>query len=116
MNQPDALQRELRRAAAAVDSSPPEFTRAADAAGLLDVSYATTDSPLGTLLLAATPAGLVRLAYIDFEQEDAVLAELAERVSPRVLAVARKLDQPRRELEQYFTGGRHAFDVRLTGS
>jgi methylated-DNA-[protein]-cysteine S-methyltransferase len=113
MNQPDALQRELRRAAAAVDSSPPEFTRAADSAGLLDVSYATTDSPVGSLLLAATPAGLVRIAYIDFEREDAVLAELAELVSPRVLAVARKLDQPRRELEQYFTGGRHAFDVPI---
>ncbi len=112
MTQRQALERELRRAAA-VDSSPPEFTRAAETAGLLDVAYATTDSPLGTLLLAATGAGLVRLAYADFEHEDAVLAELAARVSPRVLAVPRKLDEPRRELEQYFSGGRRAFELPI---
>jgi methylated-DNA-[protein]-cysteine S-methyltransferase len=113
MTQPEALERELRRAAAAVDSSPPEFTRAADQAGLVDIAYATTDSPLGPLLLAATPAGLVRLAYVDFEQQDEVLEELAARVSPRVLAVPRKLDEPRRELEQYFVGGRHTFGVPI---
>jgi methylated-DNA-[protein]-cysteine S-methyltransferase len=113
MTQPEALEGELRRAASAVDSGPPEFTHAAEAAGLLDVAYATTDSPLGPLLLAATPAGLVRLAYVDFEDEDAVLAELAERVSPRVLAVPRKLDQPRRELEQYFGGGRRSFELPI---
>jgi methylated-DNA-[protein]-cysteine S-methyltransferase len=113
MTQPEALERELRRAVAAADSRPPEFTLAADAAGLLDVAYTTTDSPVGTLLLATTPAGLVRLAYVDFEQEDAVLAELAERVSPRVLAVPRKLDGPRRELDQYFTGGRDTFDLPI---
>ncbi len=113
MTQPDALERELRRAAAAVDSSPPEFIHAADQAGLVDIAYATTDSPLGPLLLAATPAGLVRLAYVDFEQQDEVLEELAARVSPRVLAVPRKLDEPRRELEQYFDGGRHTFDVPI---
>jgi methylated-DNA-[protein]-cysteine S-methyltransferase len=113
MTQPDALERELRRAAAAVDSSPPEFIHAADQAGLVDIAYATTDSPLGPLLLAATPAGLVRLAYVDFEHQDDVLEELAARVSPRVLAVPRKLDEPRRELEQYFDGGRHTFDVPI---
>jgi methylated-DNA-[protein]-cysteine S-methyltransferase len=113
MTQPEALERELRRAAAAVDSSPPEFTRAADRAGLVDIAYATTDSPLGPLLLAATPAGLLRLAYVDFEQHDEVLEELAARVSPRVLAVPRKLDEPRRELEQYFVGGRDTFDVPI---
>jgi methylated-DNA-[protein]-cysteine S-methyltransferase len=113
MTQPEALERELRRAAAAVDSSAPEFAGAADAAGLLDVVYTTTDSPVGTLLLAATPAGLVRIAYTDFEDQDAVLAELAERVSPRVLAVPRKLDRSRRELDQYFAGGRHTFDVPI---
>jgi methylated-DNA-[protein]-cysteine S-methyltransferase len=36
---------------------------AAEAEGLLDVAYTTVDSPLGTLLLAATPKGLVRVAY-----------------------------------------------------
>jgi methylated-DNA-[protein]-cysteine S-methyltransferase len=113
MTQPEALERELRRAAAAADSGPPEFNRAAEQAGLVDVAYATTDSPVGTLLLAATPAGLVRVAYVDFEHEDAVLTELAARVSPRVLAMPRRLDGPRRELEQYFTGGRHSFELPI---
>ena len=33
---------------------------AANAAGLLDVAYRTIDTPVGLLLLAATPKGLVR--------------------------------------------------------
>ena len=35
----------------------------ADAEGLVDVAYALTDSPIGPLLVAATSAGLVRLAF-----------------------------------------------------
>ena len=46
--------------------------RAADAEGLLDVAYTTVDSPVGPLLLAATPKGLVRVAY-DTEGHDRVL-------------------------------------------
>jgi methylated-DNA-[protein]-cysteine S-methyltransferase len=113
MNQLDSLQRELRRAARAADAGPPELTAAAAAAGLLDVAYATTDSPVGTLLLAATPDGLVRIAYVGPEQEDVVLEQLAARVSPRVLAAPRRLDEPRRELDQYFNGGRRAFQFSL---
>jgi methylated-DNA-[protein]-cysteine S-methyltransferase len=85
----------------------------AAAAGLLDVAYAELDSPLGRLLLATTPNGLVRLAYVDFEDLDAVLSDLAARVSPRVLAAPAKLDEPRRELDQYFTGARHGFELPI---
>ncbi len=96
------------------DSPLPDLSAAAAAAGLLDVAYATYDSPAGTLLLAATPRGLVRLAYLDEPgQEDAVLEHLAARVSPRVLASARRLDEPRRELDQYFAGARKDFEVGL---
>lgn len=35
------------------------LTAAADAADLLDVAYRIVDTPVGPLLLAATPAGLV---------------------------------------------------------
>jgi methylated-DNA-[protein]-cysteine S-methyltransferase len=92
----------------------PDLTAAAAAAGLLDVAYATYDSPAGKLLLAATPRGLVRLAYLDESgQEDAVLEHLATRVSPRILASPQRLDEPRRELDQYFAGARQAFDVGL---
>jgi methylated-DNA-[protein]-cysteine S-methyltransferase len=91
----------------------PDLTDAAAAAGLLDVAYATLDSPLGTLLVAATPLGVVRLAYVDYTDEDAVLEQLAAKVSPRVLAAPRKLDEPRRELDEYFSGRRRDFGLAL---
>ncbi|MGZ4196465.1 MAG: methylated-DNA--[protein]-cysteine S-methyltransferase [Solirubrobacteraceae bacterium] len=110
-----AIERELRAAAAAreVEHPLPDLSEAAATAGLLDVAYATLDSPLGKLLLARTDRGLVRLAYADYEGEDEVIAELASRISPRVLAVPRRLDEVRRELDQYFTGSRHEFDVAI---
>jgi methylated-DNA-[protein]-cysteine S-methyltransferase len=109
----DSLERELRRSAPASPGDLPDLTDATLAADLLDVAYARLDSPVGTLLLAATPKGLVRLAYIDYEDEDQVLESLAERVSPRVLAAPSRLDQSRRELEEYFGGRRQAFDLPL---
>jgi methylated-DNA-[protein]-cysteine S-methyltransferase len=96
------------------DHPLPELAAAAADAGLLDVAYATHDSPVGKLLLASTPRGLVRLAYLDAgEQEDDVLEQLALKVSPRILAAPRRLDEPRRELEQYFASDRTRFDVAL---
>jgi methylated-DNA-[protein]-cysteine S-methyltransferase len=93
---------------------PPDLDTAADTAGLLDVAYATLDSPAGKLLLAATPRGLVRLAYLDEETEfDHVLERLAATISPRILASPRKLDEPRRELDQYFAGDRRRFELPL---
>ena len=77
---------------------------------LLDVAYRDLDTPLGRLLLAATPAGLVRVAF-PVEDADAVLASLADQVSPRVLRAPRRLDEVARELDEYFAGRRHAFDV-----
>jgi methylated-DNA-[protein]-cysteine S-methyltransferase len=95
-------------------SELPDLTDRAAAAGLLDIAYAVHDSPAGRLLLAATPRGLVRLAYLDEEaQEDQVLEQLAAKVSPRILASARQLDEPRRELDQYFSGGRDRFEMEL---
>ncbi|HEV3128647.1 MAG TPA: methylated-DNA--[protein]-cysteine S-methyltransferase [Solirubrobacteraceae bacterium] len=105
---------EIARLLRDVAGDPPDISAAADAAGLLDVAYATTDSPVGKLLLATSPTGLIRLAYLDGgEAEDAVLEQLSVKVSPRVLAVPRKLDKPRRELDQYFAGDREQFEVRL---
>jgi methylated-DNA-[protein]-cysteine S-methyltransferase len=80
--------------------------------GLLDVAYARVDSPLGRLLVAATAAGIVRLAY-ENEAADAVLDELAVRVSPRLLEAPARLDGARRQLEQYFSGERTRFDLPL---
>ncbi|MFG1795184.1 methylated-DNA--[protein]-cysteine S-methyltransferase [Nocardia sp. NPDC049149] len=85
---------------------------AAQAEGLLDIAYRTLDTPVGTLLLAATPVGLVRVAYPN-ENHDAVLTTLAERVSPRVLAAPARLDAVAREIDEYFAGARTRFDLPL---
>jgi methylated-DNA-[protein]-cysteine S-methyltransferase len=85
---------------------------AARRSGLEDVAVATVDSPVGTLLVAGTRHGLVRVAYPD-EPRDVVLEELAEMLSPRILEDAGALDMARRELEQYFEGRRNGFDIRL---
>jgi methylated-DNA-[protein]-cysteine S-methyltransferase len=111
MSEFDALERALRTPVG--DAPLPDLEVASAEAGLLDVAYATLDSPLGTLLLARTDRGLVRLAYVDFEGEDEVIAELASRISPRVLAAPRRLDETRRELDEYFSGARHHFDVPI---
>jgi methylated-DNA-[protein]-cysteine S-methyltransferase len=84
----------------------------AQAAGLLDVAYRTLDTPVGTLLLAATPAGLVRVAYPN-EDHVAVLATLAQRVSPRILAAPARLDAAANEIDEYFAGARTHFDLPL---
>jgi methylated-DNA-[protein]-cysteine S-methyltransferase len=83
-----------------------------DAEGLLDVAYRTLDTPVGTLLLAATPAGLIRVAY-PAEDHDQVLESLAARVSPRILSAPRRLDEAAREIGEYFAGRRHRFDLPL---
>ena len=66
MNETDDLERRLLSAGTLLTTEPPDLPTAAAAAGLLDVAYATTDSPLGPLLLASTDQGLVRVAYLDF--------------------------------------------------
>jgi methylated-DNA-[protein]-cysteine S-methyltransferase len=85
---------------------------AADQAGILDVAYRTVDSPVGSLLLAATAQGLVRVAYAR-EDHDTVLEQLATRISPRVLRAPARLDAAAREIEEYFTGRRDLFDLPL---
>ena len=102
-----ALRAALRSGQDAV--APPSIIDAAATAGLLDVAYARLDSPLGTLVLASTPDGLARLAYVDDGQEEAVMEEIAARLSPRMLAAPRRLDAPRRELDEYFAGRRTTF-------
>src|SRR5439155_1332619 len=80
---------------------------AAAAGGLLDVAYRTVDTPLGTLLLAATEEGLVRVAYPS-QGHDAALAQLAELVSPRILNAPGRLDGVARQLDEYFAHRRRA--------
>ena len=85
---------------------------AAERSGVLDVAYRTIDSPVGSLLIAATAQGIVRVAYAR-ENHDHVLQNLADRISPRVLRSADRMDLAARELDEYFTGRRRAFDLQI---
>ncbi|MDE3070796.1 MAG: methylated-DNA--[protein]-cysteine S-methyltransferase [Acidobacteriota bacterium] len=84
----------------------------ADRAGLLDIAYRTLETPIGSLLLAATGAGLLRVAFAT-EDHDRVLDQLARRVSPRLLTAPRRLDRAAREIDEYFAQRRRRFALRL---
>ncbi|MEO6942325.1 MAG: methylated-DNA--[protein]-cysteine S-methyltransferase [Terrimesophilobacter sp.] len=86
--------------------------KAAGRSGALDVAYRMVDSPLGVLLVAATERGIVRIAFAR-ENHDEVLQNLAEHLSPRILRAPARLDEAARELDEYFTGYRTAFDLPL---
>lgn len=109
MNQFERLSTLETDAAAAVAA----FRRRAAEEDLLDVAYADLDSPMGPLSVFVTPRGLVRLAYGVADDE---LDDLAERLSPRILAAPERTDAVRRELEAYFAGERHGFDVPVDWS
>ena len=96
----------------AIRSLHARLVNSADKAGLLDVAFRTIDTPVGTLLLAATERGLVRVAYAR-EDHDLVLDRLAREVSPRILHAPGRLDTVAKELDGYFAGRRDAFDVQL---
>ena len=78
-----------------------------------DVTYTLHDTPVGRLLLAADPGGLVASAYAASEEaEHAVAVRLARVVSPRVIrGSAETLDAARRELDRYFAGRLRTFDL-----
>src|SRR5262249_40347986 len=84
----------------------------ADTHGVLDVAYRTVDSPVGALLIAATPVGLVRVAF-STEGHDAVLQNLADRISSRLLRAPARPDSVARQLDEYFSGHRHTFELPL---
>ena len=93
-----------------VDDATELFLRRAEAEGLIDVAYAVVDTPVGPIMVAATPAGLVR---VGLSVEDAVLEDLAERVSPRVIEHPAGVDVIRRQLDEYFDGRRTEFDLAI---
>lgn len=107
-----ALRRAARRstAQAAAEAAGRLAGRAARE-GLLDVAYSTVDSPHGPLLVAATARGLVRVAFRP--DVDEALEDLSARISPRVLEAPARLDRVRRQLDEYFDGGRRRFDLPL---
>ncbi len=87
-----------------------QLVASAEPCALIDVAYRTIDTPVGNLLLAATPVGLVRVAY-DIEGHDTVLDRLAEVLSPRILHAPSRLDSVAHQFEDYFAKRRTTFDV-----
>ncbi|TML82237.1 MAG: methylated-DNA--[protein]-cysteine S-methyltransferase [Actinobacteria bacterium] len=111
----DRLETELRRGPDADVGVGEAASRLLDRAldeGLVSVAYARTDSPFGDLLVAATPRGIVRIGFLHTETEESVVGQLAERLSPRVLHAPARLDDARRELDEYFDGRRKRFQLR----
>jgi methylated-DNA-[protein]-cysteine S-methyltransferase len=106
----------LKEAAVTLPSATALDLQRVAAEGLLDVAYASVDSPLGPLVVASTPRGLVRLAYTGSRGEDEVIEDLADKLSPRVLEAPQRLDEVRRELDEYFEGRRDEFDLPIDWS
>ena len=75
-------------------------------------AHRAVDSPVGALLVAATPEGLVRVAF-DVEDHDAVLEELEDLLGASSTALGGRCDEAARQLEEYFAGRRHRFDLPL---
>jgi methylated-DNA-[protein]-cysteine S-methyltransferase len=87
------------------------FREAAGALGLLDVGFDVVDSPVGELFVAVSDRGLTAISYdtsIELQLE-----RLTRIAGPRVLRSPRSIDETRRELDEYFEGKRHAFDLSL---
>ena len=87
------------------------FRAAAVAEELLDVGYDLVDSPLGALFVAVTPRGLCRIEYDS--DPDRQVDHLARTYGARILRAPRALDEAKRELDEYFDGGRRRFDLDL---
>jgi methylated-DNA-[protein]-cysteine S-methyltransferase len=112
----DALETRLAAAAAALDAPRVDLSVRARAEGLEDVAYAIEPSPLGDLLVAITPRGLVKISYLGLYSADDALEQIAARISPRVLEDPGALDEPRRQLDEYFAGRRRHFELPLDWS
>lgn len=85
----------------------------AAAADLLEVAFTVVPSPVGDLVIAATPRGLVRVGFTVVDSIDDIVAGLATQISPRVLESRARLGFAARQLDDYFSGSRSALDLPL---
>jgi len=89
------------------------FREAAARAGLLDAGYDVIQSPIGALLVAATDRGLLRISFNRGYDPEATLEEIARVAGPRVLRAPSVVEAAHRELDEYFAGRRHRFDLAV---
>jgi methylated-DNA-[protein]-cysteine S-methyltransferase len=79
-----------------------------------DVAYAVVDTPVGKVVAAQTKRGLASLGYADHHGGvEHFVEELSAGLSPRILEAPGRLDEVRRELDEYFEGRRRGFDLPI---
>lgn len=71
--------------------------------GLADAIFTRLSTPLGRLLVVQGPLGVVRIGFEE-EAEDALLAEVAGKLGPRIVASDRELATTRDTLSAYLEG------------
>jgi methylated-DNA-[protein]-cysteine S-methyltransferase len=71
--------------------------------GIADAVYTHLPTPLGTLLVVQGRRGVVRVGFPE-EREDALLAQVAAGLGPRIVASDRELTATRDALSAYFEG------------
>ncbi|MDQ2782571.1 MAG: methylated-DNA--[protein]-cysteine S-methyltransferase [Actinomycetota bacterium] len=98
---------ETQLAALSPGGAPPVFTTA-------QVSYAVAETSIGRILLALNDSGALVMSRFttDDQSEDTALDRLGRTLSPRVLRLPGRLDEPRRQLDEFLSGTRRAFDLR----
>jgi len=108
------LERMLRNAPAGADleRAVEGMLARAEKDGLIDVAYTEIDSPFGKMLIAGSERGVLRVAF-PHREWNKLLDQIAEQISPRVLEAPERLDEPRRQLDEYFEGKRRDFDLPL---
>ena len=96
----------------AAEDAARRFAERAAAEGAAAIAYSTIDTPVGTASIAASPRGVISVGLPNRALDD-FLAELSASISPRIVEAPGTLDTARRELDEYFTGQREAFDLPL---
>ena len=79
------------------------FAAAAVREGLADAVFTRLRTPIGRLVLVQGPQGLVRIGFEE-EDEDRLLAGVAEVLGPRIVASDRELAPARERIGAYLEG------------
>jgi methylated-DNA-[protein]-cysteine S-methyltransferase len=76
----------------------------------VDAFYTRLDTPIGKLLIVQGERGVVRLGFRD-ESVDALLAQVAARLGPRIVASDDELSGTRAAVSAYFEGSDKRLDL-----